>query len=70
MTYLSHIIQEKYGGSHDMQDSRPDIEEDLKSKVDSKQENYVPIKKDQFLGDMKKFIYNYCCTGQLYPNYQ
>ena len=41
-----------------------------KIKIDKKSINYIPIKKDQFLLDVKKFLYNYCTTGRLYPNYQ
>jgi hypothetical protein len=39
-------------------------------KIDTRNLNYVPVKKDQFLLEIKKFLYNYCTTGRLYPNYQ
>jgi hypothetical protein len=38
-------------------------------KIDNKNLNYIPIKKDQFLMEIKRFLYNYCTTGRLYPNY-
>lgn len=30
--------------------------------------NYIPIRKDKFLDDMKQFLYNYSTSGQIYPN--
>ena len=36
---------------------------------DPKQINYIPIRKDALLQDIKQFLYNYCTSGQIYPNY-
>ena len=37
--------------------------------ADEKQVNYIPIRKDALLQDIKQFLYNYCTTGLLYPNH-
>ena len=30
----------------------------------------MPVRKEHFLADVKRFLYNYCTTGHLYPGYK
>ena len=64
-TFLKATVEEE--NKQELAEKR--VDELFKNlKIDTKSINYIPIKKDQFLLDVKKFLYQYCTSGKLYPN--
>jgi len=70
--YFYFRIKHRYSTESDLQDPKFQMvleQLDEMQRPDPNQLNYVPIRKDQFLKDIKQFLYNYCISGRIYSNY-